>query len=106
MPHPLEERVQQVAQRVSRLKTGGGLNGSYLLTTGGPSPTLTGDSSADAVTGGNGRDWFLSKSGQDAVSDLNLVTPESGPETVTRGPRSCTTSGAAWPRSQALAWAS
>ena len=44
------------------------------------------DTAADKLTGGASRDWFFRKLGQDTVTDLNTVAPETGKETVTAIP--------------------
>ena len=43
------------AQRIAHLKTGGGLNGSAVLT----AATIDNDSAADQLYGQGGNDWFL-----------------------------------------------
>src|SRR5207253_1220740 len=42
--------------RIGHLWNGGGLNGTYKLN----ASTVFGDGKTDLMTGGNGRDWFLS----------------------------------------------
>jgi hypothetical protein len=53
-----------------RLKSGGGLNGSNLLTPGG---TVLADGSIDRLTSGMGLDWLLrSIADDDLMRDLNM----------------------------------
>ena len=47
---------QSIDVRISHLSTGGGLNGSVLLT---PGSTVHDDQAADQLYGGSGADWFL-----------------------------------------------
>ena len=62
-----------------------GNNGSFLLTATG-TPTVTGDSAADTLTGNASLDWFFSKTGEDILTDLNTVAPDTGTETATTLP--------------------
>jgi hypothetical protein len=55
------------AQRITNLRSGGGLNGSNNLILG---QTVLGNGAADILTGGDGMDWFWSFQG-DTITDLN-----------------------------------
>jgi hypothetical protein len=54
------------AMRIAHLRTGGGLNGSFVLTT----TTVKNDGAADVLTGGAGQDWFWATLPQDQITDL------------------------------------
>ena len=54
-------------ERVNNLKNGGGLNGSFVLT----SVTVFSDIDEDKVTGSAGRDWFFYDSARDKRTDLS-----------------------------------
>ena len=56
------------AVRVAHLRSGGGLNGAYMLTYG---TTVKSDSAVDQSTGSAGQDWFL-KSPNDVITDLAI----------------------------------
>jgi hypothetical protein len=62
-------------QRVSDLTSGGGLNGSYVLT----ASTITEDAQANTLTSGTGQTWFIvharDKVANEKATDVETVVP-------------------------------
>jgi uncharacterized delta-60 repeat protein len=60
------------ADRVSHLTgTPGGLNGDYMLTNDGMSPTVSDDNASDVLTGSAGQDWFFANRDFEGSDDAN-----------------------------------
>ena len=68
-------RDSDYRSRQNRLRLGGGLNGSFVLS----SATVKDDNAVDRLTGSSGRDWFFA---QLSGSSLDLLTDKKSNESV------------------------
>ncbi|RPI84932.1 MAG: hypothetical protein EHM42_07120, partial [Planctomycetaceae bacterium] len=66
-------RDRNYSDRIAKLRTGGGLNGSYVLS---PLTVLTDGTAIDTLTGGAGLDWFWSFA-NDVENDRNSPAEET-----------------------------